>query len=348
MSRPRRFFLVLFAVFGCVQSLHADGVILPPTQINATPPGDSVNNGVVMPTTFPDAKGPNTERTRTGEWAIQAGVYFFHPAFNTNPAFVINRNAGNVSQQNDFNPSFDAAPMVRLDYTSERGYGVRARWFLFDRNYTAGYTAAPGETVVGASTLGIGKTAVGGTIATRGNLTTDVVDFQATSTWDGPRWTHILGAGVRYTYLNLDYQAALNGPGTAINLASGHSMHGVGPSISFDTKRRIGESGFAIYSQVYGSVLFGHQSEFQTANNGVTFQQFSRSQTQVIPVGELEVGAEYQRCIGRAKVFLQAGFHGQVWWGAGNMSNVDMVGPGSASGSNMGLIGLALRAGVRY
>lgn len=348
MSKPRGFLVASIFALACMQTIRADDVVLPPAIPNLPPAGDEVNDGVLLPPFYPDAKRANTDRNRTGEWAVHAGVYFFHPAFNTNPAFVINRNAGNTSQQTDFNTSLDAAPLVRLDYTSDRGWGGRARWFLFDRDYTVGYTAAPGETIVGASTLGLGRNPIPGTIAARGNLTTHVVDLQATCTKNGPRWTHVLGAGVRYTYLNLDYQATLTGPGPAVNLASGHSMHGVGPSISFDTKRRIGESGFAIYGQVYCSVLFGHQREYQTANNGVVFQQFSRTQTQVIPVGEMEVGAEYERNMGKAKVFLQVGFHGQVWWNAGNMSNIDMAGSNATSNTNMGLIGLALRAGVRY
>ncbi|MSU76926.1 MAG: hypothetical protein EXS16_02405 [Gemmataceae bacterium] len=346
MNWPRRFLGAFLAALACIQSLHADDVVLPPTIPNAPPSADAANNGVLLPPEYPDAKRPNTDRNRTGEWAIHAGVYFFHPAFNTNPAFVINRGAG--SQQVDFGASLDAAPMVRIDYTSERGRGARARWFHFDRTYAASQTAASGETVGGASTLALGMTPVAGTITARGNLSTSVVDLQATRTWDGPRWTHVLGGGVRYTYLNLDYQATLAGPGPAVNLSNGHSYHGAGPSISFDTKRRLGESGFAIYGQVYASVLFGRQSEYQTANNGTTFQQFSSSQFQVLPVGEFEFGAEYQRDIGKSKLFLQAGFHGQVWWGTGNMSNIDMAGSGSASNTNMGLIGIALRAGVRF
>jgi hypothetical protein len=52
--------------------------------------------------------------------------------------------------------------------------------------------------------------------------------------------------------------------------------------------------------------------------------------------------------MGRAHLFVQAGFVGQIWWNGGNSSNLDAGGFTSATNSNFGFIGLALRAGVRY
>ena len=47
------------------------------------------------------------------------------------------------------------------------------------------------------------------------------------------------------------------------------------------------------------------------------------SLTRVLPMAELETGLEYERNVGRAKVFVQAGFAGQAWWSGGNASNIN-------------------------
>jgi hypothetical protein len=128
-------------------------------------------------------------------------------------------------------------------------------------------------------------------------------------------------------------------------LSSDHNFSGAGPCASLETKRRIGESGFAIYGQVYGAILFGNANDdYAAAGKGVV-QAFANHRCEVLPVGEMELGAEYERHVGRACVFVQAGFAAQIWWNGGNASNLDGGGPAH---SNFGLVGLALRAGVRY
>src|SRR5262249_50658941 len=99
---------------------------------------------------------------------------------------------------------------------------------------------------------------------------------------------------------------------------------------------------------VYGTVLFGTAKEDYNAFVGGTHQEFSRQPNSVLPIGELEIGVEYSRNVGRAKAFVQTGFVGQVWWGGGNASNIDPNGFTSAASQNFGFVGLALRAGIRY
>jgi Legionella pneumophila major outer membrane protein precursor len=308
------------------------------------------NRAVLLPPqTFDDSvKAPNTTRERFGQWSISGGAYLVQPVFSTNPAFVVNSAGGNVSRQVDFSRRLDAAPDVWIGYVSERGWGVRGHWFDFDHGTAASYAAAPGETITGMSALGLGRAPVNGTIAASSSLAVNVLDIQGTCSFEDAKWSHLLGIGVRYTHMSQDYRATLTNANTRIDLTSGHNLNGAGPSFALETKRRIGESGFAIYGQLNGAILFGHANEAYTAVNNGVLQQFTRGHTDVLPVGELEVGAEYQRNVGRAKLFLQAGFVGQVWWGGGNASNLDPLGPSSASNSNFGFLGLALRGGVRY
>jgi hypothetical protein len=75
------------------------------------------------------------------------------------------------------------------------------------------------------------------------------------------------------------------------------------------------------------------------------------SQASVLPVGELEIGAEYGRDLGRAYLVVQLGFVGQVWWGAGNAANSTVLNGSSFradNASNLGLVGLAFRLGLSF
>lgn len=318
---------------------------VPPAQ----PPGATSHAVQLPPQTFDVAvKAPNHSRGHSGQWSIAGGIYYIQPVFDTNPAFVVNSAAGNVQRQVSFSHNLEVSPNAWLGYVSERGWGMRGRWFEFNHDSSASYVPAAGETLTGISPLVLGRVPVAGAIAASSNLAVNVADLQATCSFESAHWSHLIGFGGRYTHMSQDYRATLSDAATRIDLTSGHNFNGGGPSFSLETKRCIKESGFAIYGQAHGAILFGRAAELYTAvNNGVP-QQFTREETRVLPVGELEVGAEYQRNVGKAKAFLQAGFVGQIWWGGSNASNLDAVGFGSASHSNFGFLGLALRGGVRY
>ena len=321
--------------------------VLPTTVWAQTSDGPS-NRAVLLPPQWSDttAKTANTTRERYGEWSISGGVYLMQPVFDSNPAFIV-RGGGNIARQIDFSHHLDVSPNVWLGYVSERGWGFRGRWFQFDQGGSASYFAAPGESIAGISPVASGRLPIGGTVTASSNLAVNVIDIEATGTLEMNQWSHLLGIGVRYTHMSQDYRATLADANTRIDLTSGHNLNGAGPSFSLETKRRIGESGFAVYGQLHGAIVFGHASEaYSTVNNGIP-QQLTRGHSDILPVGEMEVGAEYQRNVGRAKLFLQAGFVGQVWLGGGNASNLAAAGF-SASNSNFGFLGLALRAGVRY
>jgi len=318
---------------------------------SADPPSDGPSNrGVLLPPqAFDDtAKRPNSERERHGEWSINGGVYLVTPVFGTNPAFLVTSGQGNVSRQVDFDQHLQVAPFLALGYVSERGWGLRGRWFQYDHGNSIDHVAAPGETVTGISAFAPGRAATAGTILASSNLAVNVLDIEATCSIDSAKWSHLLGIGVRYAHMSQDYRATVFNTKTFIDLTSGHNLNGVGPAFSLETKRRVGESGFAIYGQLHGAVLFGRAKEMQAAVINGLPMEFSRRHTDVLPVGELEAGLEYERNVGRVKVFGQAGFQGQAWWGGGNASNLDPVGFSSAANNNFGFVGAALRVGVRY
>src|SRR5262249_6047183 len=151
----------------------------------------------------------------------------------------------------------------------------------------------PGDSIIGMSPLGSGRIPVSGSVAASSQLGVQVADLQATFTHCGPRWSHLIGLGARYTNLSQDYHATITGANTVLNLNSHHDFNSIGPCVSLETKRRIKETGFSIYGQLYAAVLFGTSNESYTADNNGVVEQFLRSHTDVVPVGEMELGIEY-------------------------------------------------------
>jgi hypothetical protein len=331
--------------------LRAQADVVPPLEQLKNPPARvEPTDGILLPTQLfdPTVKVPNNTRERQGQWTVMGGVYLWQPIWQSNPAFVIGSAGGNLSRQIDFSHHVEVAPQVWLGYVSERGWGLRGRWFDFDHGASVTYGTASGDTIKAISPLPLGQVAVSGTGFASSNIAFNGFDIQATCSHETAKWSFLTGFGVRYTHLSQDYQATLTSPGTAINVGTGHNFNGAGPSFSFEGKRCIGETGFAVYGNVNGAVLFGTAKEdYNVLNNGI-HQEFSRQPNTVLPIGELEIGAEYSRNVGRARAFVQTGFVGQVWWGGGNASNIDPNGFTSASSQNFGFVGLSLRAGIRY
>jgi hypothetical protein len=316
----------------------------------ATPPqaDGPTNNSVLLPTRPADewVKGPNNIREPHDEWSIYGGVLLVQPVFDGNPAFLVN--SAGITRQVDFSHHLNVAPDIWLSYVSERGWGVRGHWFQFDHSATTDYVAAPGETIVAMSPVGLGRTPLDGGVSAFSNLAVNVIDIQLTCNFGDAKWSHLLGIGGRYTHMSQDYHAVVANAGNYIEQSSSHNFNGAGVSLAIETKRRIGETGFAIYGQFDGAIVFGRTREADTAFSNGTPLQFEHSRTRVLPTAELEAGIEYEKNVGRAKAFLQAGFAGQVWWAGGNASNLNGIGFSTASSSNFGFVGLAVRAGVRY
>jgi hypothetical protein len=165
-------------------------------------------------------------------------------------------------------------------------------------------------------------------------------------------------------------------------LSSGHSFDGTGPVLALEARRPLGDTGLALFGSARGAILFGsgkQQATLQSVRigrnsfpgpipffmihgasavppvsnfNTVTVNESFASWDDVLPVGELELGVEYARNIGPARLFAQLAFVGQVWWGADDSARSatsTFFSPGSGSAdSNLGLIGLSLRTGVDY
>ena len=105
------------------------------------------------------------------------------------------------------------------------------------------------------------------------------------------------------------------------------------------------ESGVIVGKRVWlleAAVLFGSNNELyftRVNNDGVRLSSDEFAEADILPVLEIELGAEYGRAVGNFRLFGQAGLVGQAWFGEGGSYD---------SFHNMGFVGFFLRAGVGY
>lgn len=283
-------------------------------------------------------------------FTIASGIYLLQPSFQSDPALVVTRAGIPQTEQLDFKRHMVAAPAVWLGVTSDRGYGARLRWFTLDQSVGLDYASRPGEQLSAASPVAAAQTPAFGTATASGELHLDSWEAEATCQLDRGKWCLLLGAGVRYVHLDQVYASTVvDNAGALTTAASHHNFNGAGPTFSCQGKCGLGHTCFGLYGNLTTSVLFGSAEDAYAgqAPNG-TAGNFSRHQVSVLPIGELEVGAEYSKPLHHARFFVQTGFVGQVWWGAGSASNFDALNGAASSYSNFGFVGLAFRAGLAF
>lgn len=298
---------------------------------------------------------------RHGYWTIGGGVYYIQPVFETNPAFLTTRSAGGttVVNQTDFSQGMDVAPLGFIGYTGSNGLGVRFRWFQFDGSGSAGATFTDATFVADPGGLGGALVPAGTVVDGISNLTVDVYDLEATYVFHCGNWSLLTSAGARYAHMSQDYALSVTDPtGTAIvGLAASHNFNGAGPTFSLQGQHQCGDTCFSLYGSARASILFGsaHQVSSFVAPGTAPVLATSR-QTDVLPIGEIEIGGQWGKIWKSYRVFAQLGFVGQVWLGGGNasqgLSTAGLGGGGfgtaSDNGTNFGFFGGVARAGINF
>jgi hypothetical protein len=316
-----------------------------------------VDGSVLLPATgfhpeadalpFPLHSPDPTPPSPPGSVLLYGGGFLLAPSFQTDPAFV--RTSAGTTRQVDFTRNMDYAPLAGLGFTTCSNWGMRARWFDFDESASIAAVSAAGETLAPVSPAPLGIVPQAGSLAARTDLDLTSVDVEGTYLVRGGQWSLLMGAGVRYVHISQDYAARLIAANGTTLAGSGHNFNGAGPTFSADGRLPLRTGRFALYSNLRFSALFGDDREtyYAQAPTGVITNR-AQSSMDVLPIGELEVGAEYSWFARHCRFFVQAGFMGQVWWGAGNSSNIDPIAGTTAAGSNFGLYGLALRGGFEF
>jgi hypothetical protein len=278
-----------------------------------------------------------------------------------------------IRQEHDFCWDLNAAPLVWLGYVTDSGLGVRARWWRFDQSVQTCVINDGSTTITSASPRGIeivsephinevvpfwamantlekGSALVGEKMGLASNLKLDVWDFEATQEAEAGRWRFLFSGGARYAHLSQNYNANLVSQNVGADieaLRSGHNFSGAGPTLALEARRPLGNTGFAVYGNIRGSLLFGEAEQrvyLLTTSPGLFGPNsyaslFRANRDTFLPVGEMELGAEYSRIFGWIHPFIRTGLVAQSWFGAGSASS---------DGGNLGFLGLEVSAGLNY
>jgi hypothetical protein len=294
---------------------------------------------------------------------VGGGVYVLYPHWETNPAFSIERSnqAGTAVfvRQEDFSYGTDVTPVGWISYTMNSGLGVRARAWRFNQSSNILIVNDGSAAINSAAPLGLQNlsSTAGDQLSFASDLKISVVDLEALQGFDFGMYKLTVSGGARYTHLSQSYNhLELHGVGNTLvdAISSGSQFRGVGPTVAVELKRNLGVWGLGLYGSARGALLFGtgKQSAFQVVNN-VPVAGASTSRDDLMPITELEFGVDYSKCIGHCRVYAQAALVGQVWYGAGNAANNEMipvmVDPEvSDNSSNLGLFGGKLVLGVEF
>ncbi|MFT3879813.1 MAG: Lpg1974 family pore-forming outer membrane protein [Gemmatales bacterium] len=225
-----------------------------------------------------------------------------------------------------------------------------------------------------AAPLGVGFSSVGtdsapSLSAASRSLQIRYIDFDVTSdcrygclevTWfGGIRWLQI-DQGYNASDTILDPQA-LQFPNVIPiqqTLVSNHSLSGWGPTVGFDARYPVAENLKAFTTARFGILHAEGNQRVDVREiplNPSSYQPLiapnygaQNSRCIGLPIGELELGGEYSKCLGcdGPELFIRGSVVSQAYWGAGNAARVDAANnPGN---TDLFLFGFAIDVGVRY
>lgn len=286
---------------------------------------------------------------------------FVKPYFSQNAAFGSSNGAiGNNAIQNEFNWDLEYSPRVWLGYSAGDGLGGRLRYWNFDEdvsesalgtgavNYFANFATS-------TSIFGTGTTAAGQRIAADQDLELHVLDAEATWHREKDWGSFTAAAGIRYARLENGYAATVfNGNTPSSFLRIHREFEGAGPTLALLGRRRLWNTSLALFASGRVSLLYGdHEINARGTNvGGVGISRFGRKNEDLMPVTELQLGAEWSRpcrCLGGSTFFLRGALESQVWFDAGSgLGNSNTFGSPQSEDGNLGFFGFSFGGGWAF
>ena len=266
----------------------------------------------------------------------------------------------------DVQHDFDFVPKIRYEYEiNDLGLGVQASGELLSLNATLKRTLTTdaGTGVLDASSkleIVVANILEG----TKSFLLKDLLkDCDCLEKWHVDESLVEVTIGTRYSSLHQKFEATLtNGPNSG-RLLSTQDFTGIGLTSSLSFQWPIGGS-FVLYHGVRGSLLIGDNGRDSTftltvpgtagANRQVTLGE---SKTDLLPVGELEVGIAWGMELGspllspaaaapKPLAWVKVGLAGQIWGDAGMLSAAEV--PPHLHDSNLYLVGFSVLVGFEH
>jgi hypothetical protein len=239
---------------------------------------------------------------------------------------------------------------VWFGHVNENGFGFQARYFQFDGSAdTRTFSPDAANPLAFIEVFGAGGNisrnafaGVGETLTVSHDLELDVLDLEAIQRWQWNRMLLMGSFGARYVRMDQDMLAtAITAAGVLDEMVDhDHSFEGFGPVVGLQLVRGMGRSGFGVYGNVRGSILFGDQDQtiVEIKNAGANVGTDTHTGDEVMAIGEIAFGVQYARELrNHAHGFVRLGYESQIWWDAGSAINTD---------GNMGLEGFTLAFGI--
>ena len=290
-----------------------------------------------------------------------ADLYLIKPFFSNNPALTFFDQGTGPANRVNISEHAAASPLFWLGFVSDSGMGFRARWWNFYQGTDQSYALTPpssGATVTGLSAGPLGAFIIQDNpkaFAVTSKLEVNVIDLEVFQNASLCRWNFQVSGGVSLAEIDEAYHAyAIDASGSPVTpLNSKSSFSGVGPVLALEASRPLCGS-WGVYSSLRSRVLFGTSRQTAFGGDEVTGVG-SSSQQAIVSVEELEMGLQYNRCLGRSTLIGRVGMVGQEWYGANNASGSLFGGPPTSisnfstqSTSNFGFFGVVFRVGVNF
>ncbi len=230
-----------------------------------------------------------------------------------------------------FEYDYDDSIRGHVGFRTRNGFGIRGTYWGFDADGQPSTNTADGINVYGAHAVNIIFPAnifaqlPGETMTNADSLETKVYNVYATYDTKVGSFHFGGGVGLRHARLEQTLNSAVISPqGMPFRqLAWQRNYEGLGPALTVDVRRRIGQSPFSIFASGGGSLLFGKKSLNRTVLGdqspipNTPFLSITDSD-EVVGIGEVNFGCECARQLGCGKTIALRGFYeGQLWAEAG-------------------------------
>lgn len=306
-----------------------------------------------------------------GEFRGQVGFYWIRPQWDDNLAYgnfnLNDAGTGGTNHLESFNYDFSFSPRVTASYVLPVGLGFRARYWQFNQGKAlTGIDGSDNTTLYTSEPLGLGLISQGDATTTsvmtlNSGLKLYAMDFEVTKDLQFGNLKILYWGGMRYAHIAQDYDVvdALDG-GASQTLASGHNLNGFGPTVGIEDRYAIGETGLSFFGNIRGSLLAGNGKQKVSRRSALLGDyDASDARNDLLPIGDLEVGGEFEFELGSARFYIQLALVCQAWLGAGNSSRsngsaqVSQIFPqlpdtSAVADGNLGLYGLTANFGVDW
>jgi len=223
---------------------------------------------------------------------------------------LLTNSASYSSERNDFDPSW----RLWLGYVSPTGGGVRARYWQFDHELAAETWA----TVIDSET----KTG-------RGRLNMYSIDVEFMQRFDFEAFTINGSAGMRVASVDRSFTlTSIDGIGHSSVFSLANEYTGLGPTISGEFRRPIGNGDLALLVNTRGTLLFGSRHVSLAIPDIADFPDLPQisltgEDDSFLAVGEIQMGFEWARELSNGtRVSTNVLWEGQTWGSNSSMAGL--------------------------